>query len=317
MSQSGGYTQDMPFHAGPRGITFSKVNSYGNALDINECELLDYNANDDETEIIAIYIEGVRDGLRFRKVLEEAARRKPVVIHKGGTSDAGIRTTMSHTASMTSSVKIFETLCRQVNAIQVYDTQEMIDVLVALSFAEPYPPGRGIAVAGLGGGPSVQASDQMEQVGLHFPPLPPVLQRELAEFLPAAGAIFSNPLDASNLLVPDIMYQALKVLGSSAENHMILYHMGFHPVSRWGDGLYGNESFLKPAADALRKAHEETQKPVLVALGPASDLAGAQELLKITESFTQAGVPVFHSLEKAALAMVRVATWHKRFIAQS
>ena len=95
---------DMPLHAGPRGITFSKVISYGNALDINECELLAYFADDDDSEIIAIYIEGVRDGLRFRELLEKTARKKPVVIYKGGISDAGLRATMSHTASLTSSV---------------------------------------------------------------------------------------------------------------------------------------------------------------------------------------------------------------------
>ena len=107
LSQSGGHAQDMPFHAGHRGITFSKVISYGNALDIDESELLEYFSGDRESEIIAVYIEGVKNGLRFSRVLEEAARKKPVVVYKGGTSDAGLRATLSHTASMTSSVKIF------------------------------------------------------------------------------------------------------------------------------------------------------------------------------------------------------------------
>ena len=313
MSQSGGHSQDMPLHAGPRGITFSKVISYGNALDINECELLEYFCDDDESEIIAIYIEGVREGKRFRRALEKAAAKKPVVIYKGGTSDAGLRATLSHTASLTSSVKVFEAVCRQAGAIQVDDIQEMIDVLVALRFAVPYPTGRGIAVVGQGGGPSVQASDQMERVGLHFPPLTTDLRRELGRFLPTAGAIFSNPLDATNVVIPDIIHKTLKTLGAAPEIHMMLYHMGFHPVTRWGDGRFANEFFRQPATDALRKAHEETQKPVLLALGPASDLAGAEELFKMQESFVKAGLPVFHSLEKAALAMARVEAWYKKF----
>ncbi len=313
MSQSGGHSQDMPLHAGPRGITFSKVISYGNALDINECELLEYFATDEDTKIIAIYIEGVRDGLRFRSILEKAAKNKPVVIYKGGISDAGLRATMSHTASLTSSVKVFEALCRQTNAIQVHDIQEMIDVLVALSFAKPYPEGRGIAVAGQGGGPSVQASDQMEQVGLYFPSLSAEIRRELTDFLPAAGAIFSNPLDATNILIPDIFYKTMKVLGGSPDIHMMLYHMGFHPVTRWGEGLFSSEYYIKPAVEALRKANEETQKPVLLALGPAADLVGAEELLKVQEAFVNAELPVFHSLKKAALAMARIEAWHKKF----
>jgi len=315
ISQSGGHSMDMPFHAGPRGITFSKVISYGNALDINECELLEYFADDDETEVIAVYIEGVRDGLRFYNILEKVSKKKPVVIYKGGTSDAGIRAIQSHTASMTSSVKIFEAVCRQVNAIQVNDIGEMIDVLVALRFARPYPTGRGIAVAGAGGGPSVLASDQMERIGLHLPPLSPDLHRELSKFLPIAGAIFSNPLDATNILQPDIMYQTIKALGGSSAIHMILYHMGFHPATRWGGGRFANEFFSKPAAEALHKAHEETRKPVLLALGPASDMTGAEEMFKIQEVFVKSELPVFHSLEKAALAMIRVETWHKRSMA--
>jgi len=315
MSQSGGHSQDMPLHAGPRGITFSKVISYGNALDINECELLSYFAEDHESEIIAIYIEGVRDGLCFRNILEKTAGKKPVVIYKGGISDAGMRATMSHTASLTSSVRVFEALCRQVNAIQVHDIQEMIDVLVALTFARPYPAGCGIAVAGQGGGPSVQASDQMEMAGLHFPSLSQEIRRALAKFLPSAGAIFSNPLDATNLVLPDIICKTMKVLGGSPDIHMMLYHMGFHPVTRWGEGRFSSEFFLKPATEALREAHDETKKPVLLALGPSSDLVGAEELLKVQEAFVNAGLPVFHALDKAALAMARVAAWQKRFSA--
>jgi len=312
LSQSGGHAMDMPFHAGSRGVAFSKAMSYGNALDINECELMEYLADDGETEIITAYIEGVRDGLRFFEVLKKAARKKPVVIYKGGTSDAGLRATRSHTASMTSSARVFEAVCRQVNAIAVDDIGEMIDVLVALRFARPYPAGRGIAVAGLGGGPSVLASDRIEQVGLHLPPLSPDVLRDLVQFLPATGAIFSNPLDATNILQPEIMQRAMTVLGGSPSIHMMLYHMGLHPVTRWGDGRYGHDAFLKPAAEALKKVHEETNKPVLLVLGRPSDPAGAEEMFKVQESFVNAGLPVFHDLEKAALAMRRVENWFKR-----
>ena len=315
ISQSGGNSMDVPFHAGPRGITFSKVVSYGNALDINECELLEYLIDDAESEIIAIYIEGVRDGRRFYNILEKASRKKPVVIYKGGASNAGLRAAQSHTASMTSSVGIFEAICRQVNAIQVQDIAEMIDVLVALRFARPYPTGRGIAVAGLGGSPSVLASDQMERLGLHLPPFSPDLHRKLSKLLPNAGAIFANPLDASNILQPDIMYQTMKIMGGSPSIQMMLYHMGLHPVTRWGDGRFADASFSKPAAAALRKVHEETNKPVLLVLGPSSNPEGAAEMFKVQDAFVQSGLPVFHSLEKAALAMFRVETWHKRSMA--
>jgi acyl-CoA synthetase (NDP forming) len=313
MSQSGGHSQDMPLHAGPRGLRFSKVISYGNALDIDECELLEYFTSDAETRIIAAYIEGVRDGSRFRGVLERAAAVKPVVIYKGGTTEAGLRTAMSHTASMTSSVKAFQALCRQANAIQVGDIQELIDVLVALSYAHPYPQGRGIAVVGVGGGPSVEAGDHMEAAGLELSALTPGVQAQLKELLPNAGGIFTNPLDATNLVYPDVIYKTLKVIGGSPRIDMIMYHMGFHPVTRWGEGIYSSEFFLKPAAEALHKAHDEIGKPLVLALGPASDMVGMEEMLKVQAAFIGEGLPVFRSIEKAALAMARVEAWRRKY----
>ena len=313
MSQSGGHSQDMPMHAGPRGLRFSKVISYGNALDIGESELLEYFTNDVSTNIIAIYIEGVREGRRFRSALENACARKPVVVYKGGTTEAGLRTAMSHTASMTSSVKAFQALCRQANAIQVSDVQEMIDVLVALSFARPYPAGRGIAVVGVGGGPSVEAGDRMEAVGLELSALSPGVQSQLRNILPNDGGIFTNPLDATNLIYPDVIYNTLKVIGASPGIDMIMYHMGFHPVTRWGGGIFSSDFFLRPASEALHKSHTEINKPVLMALGQASDMAGMEELLKVQAAFVKEGLPVFRSIEKAGLAMARVAEWKRRF----
>ncbi|MHB8084238.1 MAG: acetate--CoA ligase family protein [Dehalococcoidia bacterium] len=313
MSQSGGHSQDLPLHAGPRGLTFSKVISYGNALDIDECELLEYFAADPETKIIAIYIEGVRESHRFRDILEKAAARKPVVIYKGGITEAGLRTTMSHTASMTSSVRVFEALCRQANCIQVTDISELIDALVALRFATPYPRSKNIAVLGVGGGPSVDAGDHMEAAGLQLPGFSEAVRKDLQGFLPGAGAIFSNPLDATSLVFPDSIYRTVKVLGKSTSIDMIMYHMGFHPVTRWGNGLISSDMFLKPAVDALYRAHQESQKPVLLALGPTSDMPAMEEFIKVQEAFVGAGLPVFRSIEKAALAMSRIVAWHKNF----
>jgi len=315
MSQSGGHSQDMPLHAGPRGLRFSKVISYGNALDVDECELLEYFTTDEQTNIIAIYIEGVREGNRFRSVLENACAVKPVVIYKGGTTEAGLRTAMSHTASMTSSVKAFRALCRQANAIQVDDIQELIDALVALSFARPYPLGKGIAVVGVGGGPSVEAGDRMETVGLELAALTPDVQAQLKSLLPNDGGIFTNPLDATNLIYPDVIYNTLKVIGGSPRIDMIMYHMGFHPVTRWGEGIYSSEFFLGPASEALHKSHGEINKPVLMALGQASDMVGMEEMLKVQAAFVGVGLPVFRSIEKGGLAMARVEAWRRRFAA--
>jgi len=312
ISQSGGHAEDLPFYTGPRGLRFSNVVSYGNALDVDESELIQYFSREPETEIIAAYIEGVKDGRRFLGALKEAAAAgKPVVIYKGGMTEAGKRAAHGHTASLTSSVAVFDALCRQLKTIRVDDVEELIDVLVALRFVRPLPRGTGIAVVGTGGGPSVLASDEMEKAGLHMPRLSPEVQAELRQFLPLPGAIFGNPVDATTLTSPEAISATMRVLGNVPDIHMLIYHLGFHPASRWGDGRLSLATFLQPAIDALTQAQQATGKPVLLALRPAPDLGGMKDFLAAQEAFVGAGFPVFHSLRQAAKAMARVVAWNQ------
>jgi len=311
ISQSGGHAQNLPDYSRARGLRFSKIISYGNALDVNESELLDYFSRDPETDIIAAYIEGVKDGPRFLKALAETAARKPVVIYKGGRTEAGRRATYGHTASMTSSVAIFDALCRQSKAIRVDDLEEMIDVLTALRFVHPLPRDTGAALMGAGGGPSVLAGDEMENEGLRMPCLSPAVQAELKKRLPVAGSIFINPLDTPNLVLPEAISKAMQVMGRVPEIHLLIYHLGFHPLSRWGWGRLSLENFVNPAIGVMREAQRKSGKPVLLALRPPQDLQGMAEFLAAQEAFVKAGFPVFYSMRRLARAMVRVISWNK------
>jgi acetate---CoA ligase (ADP-forming) len=306
ISQSGGHAQNMVKYGDGRGLRFSKVVSYGNGLDINEIELLDYFATDPETDFIAIYIEGTRNGGAFKTALKNASARKPLVIYKGGQSEAGKRATFGHTASMTSSIDVFRAVCRQANAVQTDSLEEMIDLLTVLYFVKTPPVGKGVVLVGGGGGPSVYAGDVMEKEGL-FLPTPTDRQREaLQEVLPLDGSIFANPLDASNLGSPEAVQQTLTIMGDNPEVHMLVYHMGFHPITQWGLGRFGSEDLQKAFAEALSGAGRKCQKPVFVLLRPPGDLDGMKEFLGMHAALTKAGLPVFYEMEKFARAMVRV-----------
>jgi acyl-CoA synthetase (NDP forming) len=312
ISQSGGHAHDLPFCGGPRGLRFSKVVSYGNALDVDESELLQYLSEDQETEIIAAYIEGVRDGRRFLDAIRQAAVRKPVAIYKGGTTEAGKRAALGHTASLTSSVAVFDALCRQVNAIQVEDVETLIDVLVALRFVSPLPRGTGVAVVGTGGGPSVLASDEMEKTGLRLPPLSPEVKAELRQLLPLAGSIFGNPVDATTLISPGAISATMRVLGNDPQIHMLVYHLGFHPVSRWGRGLVSSPALLRAVIEALAGARQATGKPILLALRPPPNWDGMKDFLAAQEAFVEARFPVFHSLRRIGAAMARLVAYARQ-----
>jgi len=111
--QSGGNSVYVIKAAAQRGVRFSKAMSFGNACDINECELLEYFAQDGETDAVAVYIEGVKDGPRFYRALRGLARSKPVVLHKGGYTPTGAGAAASHTGSLAGSDRVWDHLLGQ------------------------------------------------------------------------------------------------------------------------------------------------------------------------------------------------------------
>ncbi len=133
--QSGGNSTDLMHISSLRGIRFSKVVSYGNALDINETDLLRYFIDDSETEIILSYIEGLRSSSReYFELVRQATAKKPVVILKGGRTAVGSRLALSHTGSMAGSVNLWETAIRQAGAVPAKNLDQMVNMAVAFYF---------------------------------------------------------------------------------------------------------------------------------------------------------------------------------------
>ena len=128
--QSGGNTLYIVRAAGARNIAFGKAISYGNASDIDETDLIDYFHHDDGIDMVAIYIEGVKDGTHFHRALRELAAKKPVVVLKGGRTPHGAGAAASHTASLAGSDEVWSQILRRSGAIQVDTLDEMVDVLV-------------------------------------------------------------------------------------------------------------------------------------------------------------------------------------------
>jgi len=196
ISQSGQFAEEFGRNAAMRGVYLSKAVSYGNAIDLNECDFLDYFSHDPETKVIFMYIEGVRDGENFFGSLRNAASIKPVIILKGGRGKSGTRATASHTASLAGSRKIWDTLISQAGAVSAANFVEMIDLAVSFNFLPPIF-GLRVGVAGGGGGTSVLAADQCEEAGLDVIPLPAEIREELKGKGSAIWDWIGNPADMS------------------------------------------------------------------------------------------------------------------------
>jgi acyl-CoA synthetase (NDP forming) len=212
LCQSGGNVTCTVRHAAARGLRFSKIVSYGNAADVNECDLLDYFAADPETKVIAAYVEGVQDGRRLVKVLNEASAVKPVVIFKGGFTEGGLRAAASHTGSLAGSDAVWDGLIGQAGAIRVYSVEEMVDMLVALIRVSP-PIGFNTCLVGHGGGASVMATDEMGRAGFRLIPLPDDIRSRLKDFIDLANSMLRNPIDLGTGFVPDAL-EIIREMGS-------------------------------------------------------------------------------------------------------
>jgi len=199
ISQSGSNTTYVIRSAAVRGLRFSKAVSYGNACDINECDLLEYLADDPETAVIAAYIEGTREGARFREVITRAASLKPVIVYKGGYTAGGARAASTHTGAMAGADSAWTALLRQVGAIAVRTVDEMVDSLVAILHMRA-PLGRRVCAVGNGGGASLLASDELERAGFVLPPIPAPIGARMKGVIPLAGSMLHNPIDAAPLM---------------------------------------------------------------------------------------------------------------------
>lgn len=316
LSQSGGNAGDVIFAAAPRGIRFSKIVSYGNAADINECELLEYLAEDPETEIIIAYIEGVRDGRRFFRALHRASARKPVAVLKGGRTDAGGRAVFSHTASLAGSARVFDAALRQAGAVRVDSLDELVDMAVAFRFIGP-PAGRGVGVVGPGGGFSVFAADEVNEAGLDLPDLSPAVQEELRGFTPVAGTSVRNPVDTNIIMEPHKLTDTLRIVASDPGVDAVIFHIGFG----WGSWRRGVQQdtplpfdpamVVKVMADSIVRAKEASAAPIMLVARSALDAGSQRFSLQFQEHCWRQGVGVFPSIPRACNAIAKMVRWRE------
>ncbi len=193
ISQSGTFGSYMSELANQKGYGLRMFISIGNQADLTAADYIEYLAHDDGTKAIILYLEGVKDGRRFFDVCKEALKKKPIILYKGGSSAAGARATMSHTASIAGSEIVFQNVCRQLGLIRTEESFQIFEVAVAL-LGQPLPPGRRIAVMGTGG-QAVAVIDACQRLGLEIPRLDEPTAIRLAAMLPPHAPHPNNPVD--------------------------------------------------------------------------------------------------------------------------
>jgi len=307
--QSGGHTIYFVRAAARRGVRFSRVISYGNACDVDETDLLEYLTHDPGTEIVMAYIEGIKDGGRFRRILRELCATKPVVVLKGGSSQAGARTAASHTGSMAGSDEVWDGLLKQAGAIRVDTLEELIDMAVTFQFMRA-SRGRRVAMVGGGGGASVVATDTCAQNGFLLPPIPRAVDDAIRDSLPTeAGAILTNPVELN--MSPESCYTIASSLLRSEAFDLLLCNLVFgQPPWPFFDPWYDI------VCDTAARVNANVDKTLAMVMH--SDVPGEGErFLDLERVCYEAGIPVYHSVSGACRAIDRFMHYHKSEISMA
>ena len=305
LSQSGNNAVEAIVRGHARGLRFGKVANYGNGMDLTPGVLLRYLADDPATSVIGAYVEGVPDGRGFFEGLRAAAAKKPVVIHKAGRTGAGAKAAASHTAALAGTAAIWSAALRQASAIEARNQDQLLDLMVAASLMGRVP-GRRAAVAGGGGGRSVQSADACEENGLEIVPLPESVREAVRAKAPALADWIGNPVDQSILAGSGLSTNGLLelMLASGA------YDFGIANIGEdWFFGRPDADDRLTHACNRLAAIIKASPLPVAVVLGATETMnAGHRALVdRVRDGFTTSGVAVFASIERAAWAIGKLA----------
>jgi len=318
VAQSGSVAEAFSYFARARGLRFSKVVSYGNAADLDGADFLRYLADDEETTVIALYIEGTKDGEKLKAALRRAASRKPVVAIKGGITEQGIRAASSHTASLTSAPALWHALFKQCGVLEVESFEEMMATVLAFSCV-PLPRGRGIALLSNSGGFNVMHTDLCARLGVDVPKFPPATVSILRQLVPTAGTAIGNPLDAwpmfYQLTGRGTVADVIKTCGEAANIQTLILHFDqFRYLRRILRDQVGAhmEVLTHLMLEGCAYVRDTLQKAVMVVVSLDPFLHDEEDRnanLSLKERLMTARFPVFPTLEGAIRASVNLCRY--------
>ena len=309
VSQSGTFGGYLSEIASAKGYGLSKFISIGNQADITASEYLEYLAADDDTKAIVFYMEGFKDGRRFFQLAREIINDKPIIIFKGGSTSAGSRATLSHTASLAGSEDVFDGMCRQVGLIRAGEAIQSFEIAEAL-VGQPLPKGKRVAIMG-SGGQGVVVTDACVSLGLEVPEFDTVTSGSIQKLLPAHAPPARNPVDfaGSYRTTLNEVLVIEKLLGLDYIDGIIT-NVPVNPMI-WG---------LKPTSIDTDRASSDSIEASLQASRRFAALPQKYSKPIITVRFRrtddptiaivkEAGIPVYDTPEQAARAMAALAKY--------
>ena len=275
ISQSGTVGAAMMDWFSEEKLGVSSFVSMGNRADVDETDLIDYFNQDDNTEVIAAYIEGIKRADRFVQVMDRL--HKPLVVLKSGRTPKGKVAAESHTKALAGADAIYDSLFKKHHVCRAYTMEEFYDYAKGFAYLKP-PKGNKILFITTSGGAAILATDQAEQEGIDAAPLPPKVAEAITPLIPA-HATKANPID----LTGDATAKMFADVIQQTQDHFDTLGVIF------GDPVVGASEVVAPGANEL-----------VIFLGGADVERRERELMHLK------GVPVFPTPERGVKALAQV-----------
>lgn len=305
VSQSGNLGVQMLSRGGQLGAGFNMFVSSGNEADLHCEDYIDYFRRDQNTKVVLLYIEGLRDGKRFIETTRKTTRKKPVIALKAGETRAGAKAALSHTGALVGSRRIYNSVFRQLGVIKAENTEEMLDF--ALAFNQPLPKGRKVAILTRGGGWGVVTADACNKVGIEVPRPPKEILEELDKLLPFYWSR-NNPIDTVAVRDPTVSMDILNIIGKWKDIDGLIILGGFGEfysdfLKRIGfDDIFIeiHREILERDVKRLIEIANNWGKPIFAVAFKLLDRSKTIRLLN------ENNIPVYYSPERAVRAFAKL-----------
>jgi acetyl-CoA synthetase (ADP-forming) len=298
ISQSGGYGVQLYLRADAMGVGINKFISSGNESDLKGWNYLEYFRQDEETKIIAMYIEGLKNGRKWFDIAKTVTPKKPIIVIKVGVTEEGRKAAVSHTASVAGSNQIYDAAFKQAGVIRASDAEEMFDFIKGLLYS-PLPNGRNIGVISNSGGVAVETVDRLIQNGLKVPTLNENALEEIKKLIPNFGNP-KNPIDLTASLDINSFINVTNIVLKQPEIHgLITLSLGTSTIKTMFPDLTEENlrGILKWIYEKLIKTYKKYQKPVIVIDPLAFQEEASTKLLEKEQ------IPVYTTPRRAADVM--------------
>lgn len=294
VTQSGALGIAMIGKTAAESLGLSALVSVGNKSDIDESDLLEYLKDDENTTVILLYIEGVKQGDRLVEVLKKVTREKHVVVIKSGRSKRGAVAAASHTGSLAGADEIFDSVMRQCEVLRAESVQEAFDWARFLADS-PLPQGKEAVIITNGGGIGVLATDACEKYGVTLSDDQQALKEAFSSVMPDFGST-KNPIDLTGQATADDYAQALEAAFANDDIHAAI-------ALYCETALFDTEAF----AQLLQREYQRYQarKPIVFSL------FGGERIAAVIRKLRKGGIPVFSDVYEAVSCLGALyRSWH-------